>query len=134
MSTKKQVPCICAHAHTNKSLLKDLFIYFMYMSTHCSCTDSCEPSSGCWELNLGPRLTPAQRFIYYYTYVRCFCLQTHQKRASDLIMGGGEPPCSCRNLNSGPIGGQSVLLPTEPLRQPSLLFLKQGPVLSSRHA
>jgi hypothetical protein len=37
---------------------KDLFIYFMYMSTHCSCTDSCEPSSGCWELNLGPLLVP----------------------------------------------------------------------------
>ena len=37
--------------------LSFLFIYFMYMSTHCSCTDSCEPSSGCWELNLGPLLT-----------------------------------------------------------------------------
>jgi hypothetical protein len=24
------------------------------MSTHCSCTDGCEPSSGCWELNFGP--------------------------------------------------------------------------------
>ena len=31
----------------------------MYMSAHCSCTDGCEPSSGCWELNLGPLLIPA---------------------------------------------------------------------------
>ena len=28
------------------------------MSPHYSCTDSYEPSSGCWELNLGPLLTP----------------------------------------------------------------------------
>jgi hypothetical protein len=60
------------------------FSFFMYMSTHCSCIDSCEPSSDCWELNLGPLLTLvdparlrstllaqslhvlAQRFIYYY--------------------------------------------------------------------
>jgi hypothetical protein len=53
--------------------LKDLFIYFMYMSTL-----GCEPSCGCWELNLGPLFThgqalitpinptPAQRFNYYY--------------------------------------------------------------------
>jgi hypothetical protein len=33
-----------------------LNIYFMYVSTYCSYTDSCEPSSGCWELNLGPLL------------------------------------------------------------------------------
>jgi hypothetical protein len=38
-------------AHMSKSKNKmannfDLFIYFMYMSTHCSCTDGCEPSSG----------------------------------------------------------------------------------------
>jgi hypothetical protein len=30
----------------------------MYMSTHCSCTYSCEPSSDCSELNLGPVLAP----------------------------------------------------------------------------
>jgi hypothetical protein len=32
----------------------------MYVSIHCSCTDGCEPSCGCWELNfLGPLLAPA---------------------------------------------------------------------------
>ena len=51
------------------------------MSTHCSCTDSCEPSSGCWELTLGPLLTPvsllaqAQRFIIINKY-SIICLQT----------------------------------------------------------
>jgi hypothetical protein len=46
------------------------------------------------------------------------CLQTHQKRASDLITGGCEPPCGCWDLNSGPTEEQSVLLPAEPSHQP----------------
>ena len=41
------------------------------------------------------------RFIYYYISVHCSCLQTHEKRASDLITDGCEPPC-CWDLNSGP--------------------------------
>ena len=28
------------------------------MSTHCSCTDGCEYSCGCWEFYLGPLLAP----------------------------------------------------------------------------
>ena len=49
---------------------KDLFIYFMYMSTHRSCTDSfVSLHLVVGELNLGPLLTQsllalAQRFIY----------------------------------------------------------------------
>jgi hypothetical protein len=58
------------------------------------------------------------RFIYYYALVHCSCLQMHQKRVSDLIMGGCEPPCGCWDLNSGPSEEQSVLLSTEPSRQP----------------
>ena len=46
-------------------------------------------------------------FIYYMK-VHCSCLQTPQKRASDLIMDG------CWELNSGPSGEQSVLLTAEP--------------------
>jgi hypothetical protein len=63
-------------------------------------------------------------FIYlfiYYMEVHCSCLQTHQKRASDLIMGG------CWDLNFGPSEEQSVLLPTEPSHQhppPSQKLLK----------
>jgi hypothetical protein len=58
-----------------------------------------------------------KRFIYYIQ-VHCSCLQMHQKRASDLIMDGCEPPCGCWDLNSGPLEEQSVLLPTEPSLQP----------------
>ena len=47
----------------------------------------------------------------------------HQKRVSDLIMGGCEPPCGCWDLNSEPSEEQSVPLPTEPSHQPSKRFL-----------
>jgi hypothetical protein len=56
-------------------------------------------------------------FIYYMK-VHCSCLQTLQKRASDFIMDGCEPPCGCWDLNSGPSEEQSALLTTEPSRQP----------------
>ena len=80
------------------------------MSTHCSCTDGCEPSCGCWELNLGPLLllqstpfAPAQRFTYYYTYVHLsVAVFRHTKRGH-----GCEPPCACWDLNSGPLEEQS---------------------------
>jgi hypothetical protein len=42
----------------------------------------------------------------------------HQKRASDLITGGCDPPCGCWDLNSGPSEEQSVLLTSEPSLQP----------------
>jgi hypothetical protein len=49
--------------------------------------------------------------------------QTHQKRASDPIIDGCEPPWSCWKLDSGPLEEQSVLLTTEPSLQPLILFL-----------
>jgi hypothetical protein len=64
------------------------------------------------------------RFIYcmyiylFNVYEYTSCLQTHQKRASDPIRDGCEPPCGCWELNSGPLEEQSVLLPAEPSRQP----------------
>jgi hypothetical protein len=42
------------------------------------------------------------------------CLQTHQKRASDPIIDGCEPPCGCWELNSAPMEEQMVLLTTAP--------------------
>ena len=61
------------------------------------------------------------RFIYYYIYVYCSCLQTHQKRALDLITDGCEPLCGCWDLNSGPLEEQSGLLTAEPsLQSPKL--------------
>ena len=65
-------------------------------------------------------------FIYlfiYYMKVHCSCLQTLQKRESDLVTDGCEPPCGCWELNSGPLEEQSVLLTTEPsLQFPETLF------------
>ena len=51
-------------------------------------------------------------------YVHCSCLQTPQKRASDIITDVCEPPCGCWDLNSGPSEEQAVLLTTEPSHQP----------------
>jgi hypothetical protein len=49
--------------------------------------------------------------------VHCSCLQTHQKRASDPITDGCEPPCGCWELNSGP-------LEENPLSSPRFLFFR----------
>jgi hypothetical protein len=57
-------------------------------------------------------------FIYLCVWVCCSCFQTHQKRASDLITDGCEPPCGCWDLNSGPSKEQLALLTTGPSRQP----------------
>jgi hypothetical protein len=59
--------------------------------------------------------------VFYYLFIICkytSCLQAPQKRESDLIMDGCEPPCRCWDLNSGPLEGQSVLPTTEPSLQP----------------
>jgi hypothetical protein len=53
-------------------------------------------------------------------------VSAHQNRASDPITDGCEPPCGCRDLNSGPLEEQSVLLTAEPsLQPPSVVFLKR---------
>ena len=50
----------------------------------------------------------------FYVWVHFHCLQTHQKRASDPITDGHEPPCGCWELNSEPLEEQSMLLITDP--------------------
>ena len=58
-------------------------------------------------------------FIYLFNICQyCSCLQTHQKRASDSITDGCEPPCGCWVLNSGPLEEQPVLITAEPSLQP----------------
>jgi hypothetical protein len=61
-------------------------------------------------------------FFFKYLFIICkytvVCLQTLQKRASDFVMDGCEPPCGCGDLNSGPLEEQSALLTTEPAHQP----------------
>ena len=49
-----------------------------------------------------------------------------QKRASNLITDGCDPPCGCWDLNSGPSEEQSVLLTAEPSLQPNFFsnFIK----------
>ena len=46
-----------------------------------------------------------------------------QKRAKDLITDGCEPPCGCRDLTSGPLEEQAMLLTSEPFLQPLPFFL-----------
>jgi hypothetical protein len=59
--------------------------------------------------------------ISKYTVAVFRCLQ---KRTSDLISDGCEPPCGCWGLNSGPSEEQSVLLTTEPSLQPRIKKFK----------
>jgi len=51
-------------------------------------------------------------------WIQCGSLHTHQKRASDPITDGCEPPCGCWELNSGPLEEQRVILTSEPSLQP----------------
>jgi hypothetical protein len=47
------------------------------------------------------------------------CTPAYQKRASDAITDGCEPPCGFWDLNSGPLEEQPVLLTTVPSLQPT---------------
>jgi hypothetical protein len=58
--------------------------------------------------------------LHISTLYDCSCLQTCQKRMSDPIRGGCEPPFGCWDLNSEE---QSVLLSTEPSPQPGKSYL-----------
>ena len=62
-------------------------------------------------------------FIYYVYNILSVCMSAGQKRAPDLITGGCEPPCGCRELNSGPLEEQAMLLTTEPSLQPFCFFM-----------
>jgi hypothetical protein len=62
-------------------------------------------------------------FIYLINECPAVYIFTCLKRASDTITDGCEPPCSCWELNSGPLEDQSVLLTTEPsLQLPGYIF------------
>ena len=62
-------------------------------------------------------------YVYEYSVCMYSCMteervRFRQKRASDLIIKGSEPPCGCWELISGPLEGQSVFLTAEPSLQP----------------
>jgi hypothetical protein len=68
-------------------------------------------------------------FVFKDLFIFIFCrgvhhcsLQTHQRRTSDPITDGCEPPCGC--WDSEPLEEQSVLLTAEPFLQPPELFRK----------
>ena len=54
---------------------KKIYLFILCIWVNCSCTDGCEPSRCCWELNFRTSahsrwplsLALGQRFIYYYT-------------------------------------------------------------------
>jgi hypothetical protein len=109
--------------------------------------DGCEPPCGCWEQKSGPLQGNSTYFFFFKSYLFYVCeytvavLQAHQKRASDSITDGCEPPCCCWDVNSGPSQEQLVLLTTEPSLQPlqqyhlanqSALFLLIG-LKNSKH-
>jgi len=75
-----------------------------------------------WHVYRFPQYNPdasfLKRIIYLCIRVYCSCLQAHQKRASDSLTDGCEPPCGCWELNSGPLEEQSVLLTTKSSLQP----------------
>jgi hypothetical protein len=123
------------HAWQNnfKIYLKNMFTQYQALASRCVHNTYTELCSNLF-------FSFFKRFIYYYTLynnffiiVHCSCLQTHQKRASDLIPGGCEPPCGCWDLNLGPLVEQSVLLPAEPSRQPMFKFQRIVNKTSLRH-
>ena len=64
-------------------------------------------------------------FIYYVYSIFSIlsaCMPAGQKRAPDCITDGCEPPCGCRELNSGPLEEQAVLLTAEPPLQSQETF------------
>jgi len=66
------------------------------------------------ESSVAQDLEPCFKRLIYVCERHCCCPQTHQRRASDPITDGCEPPCGCWDLNSRPLEEQSVLLATEP--------------------
>jgi hypothetical protein len=83
---------------------------------HCSVLFSLSPSS------FLPSFLPPSFFFFFYLFILCIwvhysSLQTYQKKVSDPITDGCEPPCGCWELNSGPLEEQSVFLTTEPSLQ-----------------
>jgi hypothetical protein len=74
-----------------------------------------------------------QKIIYFIYLMYMSILQLSSDTPEDPITDGSEPPCSCWDLNSGPLEEQSVLLTTEPSLQPNngffffiCAFLRQG--------
>jgi hypothetical protein len=55
--------------------------------------------------------------MYISALAQFVCILVCQKRASDLVIDGCEPPCSYWGLNAGPLEEQTILLTAEPSLQ-----------------
>ena len=117
------------------------------MWVHCNCTDGCEPSCGCWELNFRiaicsdwphslwvnstlsvPACSLGPKYLFIIICKYTVAVSWHTRRGCQIsLMGGCEPPCGCWDLNSGHWEEQSRLLPAEPSHQPSF-----APLMSLR--
>ena len=53
----------------------------------------------------------------FICFIWVFCLHSHQKKTSNPITDGCEPPCECWRLNSRPLKEHPVLLTTGPSPQ-----------------
>jgi hypothetical protein len=68
----------------------------------------------CYSWTVSHLWNPFLKHVFIYLIcVHCSYLQTHQKRTSDPITDGCEPPCGCWELNSEPLEEQPVLLTVE---------------------
>jgi hypothetical protein len=64
-------------------------------------------------------------YLFIICKVHCSCLQTLQKRVSDFVMDGCEPPCGCWDLNSGLSEEQSGTLTNWAISPALNIFLKR---------
>ena len=108
-----------------------LFFFFLRLSWNSLCrpgwprTYKDIPASTSWVLGLMACATTTWIFLLLL-FLKIFLLIFYvysvlpgcQKREPDLITYGCEPPCSCWELNSGPLEEQLVLLTSDHLSSP----------------
>jgi len=69
--------------------------------------------------------------LFYFLIFYLFSIYVAVFRYTRICIDGCEPPCSCWELNSGPLEEQSVLLTTEPSLQPPQSGILTSPVILS---
>lgn len=49
-------------------------------------------------------------FIFFFIYSTCNILSAGQKKASDILIDGCDPPCGCREFHSSPLEDHAMFL------------------------
>jgi len=70
------------------------------------------------------------KIYLFYVSTRYTVIVFRHTERSGSITDGCEPPCGCRELNSGPLEEQSGLLTAEPSLQPNILLIRVQPLLA----